>query len=183
MSMKQAVFGERSLTKIAGLFRSRDGAESAAMQLSHIAGMDESQVKLVGPADGVGAGNVSFARKLEPEQSGIWHTLLRAHAFAGAIGAVLGALLFLVLVFAGNPAVLSTPGMSLVAMVFFGTLFGLLVGGALTLRPDHARVIAAVREAIRQGYWAVVIHPVNQYQIDLALNELNLRCDRVVRTL
>jgi hypothetical protein len=73
--------------------------------------------------------------------------------------------------------------MSLMAFVFFGGLLGLLVGGLLTVRPDHLLVITSVRRAIRKGRWAVVIHPVTQAQIDRAVNELRGRGYRVVRSL
>jgi len=73
--------------------------------------------------------------------------------------------------------------MSLVAMVFFGGLIGLLLGGLLTARPDHVRVIATVRRAIRKGRWAVVIHPVSQRQLDLAMRELRTHSSRVVHSL
>jgi len=39
-----------------------------------------------------------------------------------------------------------------------------LIGGLLTARPDHAWVIATVRRAVRQGRWAVVVHPLSQQQ-------------------
>lgn len=183
MSIKQAIFGERSLTKVAALFPSRATAESAAMQVRQATGMDESQVKLVGPPDGSTTSSSPLSRKLEPEQAGIWHTLIRAHVLAGAAGAILGALLFLGLLAAGNVAVSSTPLMSLVSMVFFGGLFGLMVGGLITLRPDHARVISAVRHAIKRGGWAVVTHPVNHTQVEQATHELRLLSHQVVRTL
>lgn len=181
MSLKQAIFGERSLTKVAAVFPTRDTAENAARYLHGLAGMSDTQVKLVGPVDGYR--EEALSRKLEPEQNGIWHTLLRAHAISGAIGAMLGGLVFLGLVLAEEAAVLSSPVMSLVSMLFFGTLFGLLVGGVITLRPDHSRVIAAVRNAVKHGYWAVVTHPVNSKQVAVVVDELGRRSLHVVRTL
>lgn len=183
MSIKQAFFGEHSLTKVAALFPTHDSAESAARRTQQAAGMNQSQFKLVGPPDDGYSKGTPLSRKLEPEQAGIWRTLVRAHVMTGALGAVFGALMFMGLVIAGNVAVASTPIMSLVSILFFGTLFGLLVGGLLTLRPDHARVASAVRRAIRLGRWAVVAHPVNRKQTNLVMHELRMHSDDVVRTL
>jgi hypothetical protein len=183
MRIKHVIFGERSVTKVAGLFMNRSGAEDAAREVKRTAGLDDAQVKLVGPPDGDAPSSPVFSRKLEPEQAGIWRTLVRAHMVFGAVGVVAGVLLYLGLIVAGNAAITSTPGMSLAIFIFFGGLFGLLVGGLLTARPDHIIVITSVRRAIRKGRWAVVIHPVTQAQIDRALNELRGRSYRVVRSL
>lgn len=183
MKIKRLIFGERSLTKVAGLFSSKSVAESVARQVRETAGLDEPQVYLVGPPDGAAFNSPAFSRKLEPESTGIWRTMIRAHVVAGGAGVIAGVLVYLGFVLAGSAAVKSTPGMSLVAMVFFGGLIGLLLGGLLTARPDHARVITTVRRAIRQGRWAVVIHPLTQQQLDVSMRELRDRSDRVVRSL
>ena len=183
MKIKHVIFGERSLTKVAGLFMNRSGAEDAAQQVKRTAGLDDAQVNLVGPPDGDALGSPAFSSKLEPEQAGIWHTLVRAHVVAGITGVAAGILLYLGFIAAGNAAVTSTAGMSLTAFAFFGGMFGLLVGGLLTVRPDHVLVITSVRRAVRKGRWAVVIHPVTRSQIDRAVSELRGRSYRVVRSL
>jgi len=183
MKIKRVIFGERSLTKVAGLFMNRSGAEDAAQQVKHMAGLDDAQVNLVGPPDGTTLNSPAFSSKLEPEQAGIWRTLVRAHLVSGAAGVAAGILLYLGFIVAGNAAVVSTAGMSLAVFVFFGGVLGLLVGGLLTARPDHILVITSVRRAIRKGRWAVVIHPVTQSQIDRAVSELRGRSYRVVRSL
>lgn len=183
MRIKRLIFGERSLTKIAGVFASKSLAESVADKLKQAAGLDDPQVYLVGPPDGGAVSSPAFSRKLEPEQAGIWRTLIRAHLVFGIAGVIAGALLYLVFRAMGNVAVESTPGMSLVAMLFFGGISGLLFGGLMTARPDHYRVISAVRRAVRRGRWALVIHPVTQRQIDVAMRELRARSVRVVRSL
>lgn len=183
MKIKRMIFGERSLTKVAALFADKSQAEDVAQQVKQVAGLDDPQVYLVGPPDGAALDSPAFARKLEPEQAGIWRTLIRAHVIAGTVGVVAGVVVYLGFVLADNAAVKATPGMSLVAMVFFGGLIGLLFGGLLTARPDHSFVIATVRRAIRRGRWAVVIHPLTQRQLDLSMSELRSHSDRVVRSL
>lgn len=183
MRIKRLIFGERSLTKVAGLFASKSGAETAAQQLRAAAGLDDPQVYVVGPPDGAAADSLALSRKLEPEQAGIWRTLIRAHIVMGVVGGAIGVLIYLGLLAVGNPAVKSTPGMSLFGIVAIAGAIGLLVGGLLTARPDHSWVIVTVRRAVRQGRWAVVVHPLTQQQLDAAMQELRARSDRVVRSL
>lgn len=183
MKVKRMIFGERSLTKVAALFADKSQAEDVAQRVKQVAGLDDPQVYLVGPPDGAAVDSPAFSRKLEPEQAGIWRTLIRAHVIAGTVGVVAGVVVYLGFVLLDSAAVKSTPWMSLVAMVFFGGLIGLLFGGLLTARPDHSFVISTVRRAIRRGRWAVVIHPLTQRQLDLSMGELRSHSDRVVRSL
>ena len=182
MSIKQIIFGERSLTKVAAIFESRVMAETTALRLRQAAGMNESQVSLVGPDDETGVVDAPLSKKLEPESAGIWHTVLRAHLVTGVIGMVIGALLYGWLIVSGNEAITTQPVLSLVVMILFGGIFGLLVGGLLALRPDHYRVMASVRKAIKQGRWAVVTHPVNHDQTREVINELHRQHINVVRS-
>ena len=182
MSLKQILFGEQSLTKIAAIFDSRGRAETTALRLRQAAGMSESQIKLVGPQDTAGVVDAPLSRKLEPESSGIWHTILRAHLVTGLIGMALGGVLYLILWMMGNMSVASHPLLMLFVMLFFGTIFGSLLGGLLSLRPDHYRVMAAVRKAIKRGGWAVISHPVNHDQTREVINELHRHRVNVVRS-
>lgn len=182
MTLTRMIFGERSLTKVAAVFDSRDSAEKAADYLTHAGMITDSQVNLVGPGDDTGPATAPLSRKLEPEPTGISHTLIRAHVFSGTLGAILGVLLYIGLATAGVDAILSTPFMSLFVMIFFGTIFGLLFGGLLSLRPDHYRVISLVRRAVAKGRWAVVTHPSTHEQIEFVLDELHHRSDHVVRS-
>ncbi len=182
MNIKSSFFAERSLTKIAAIFDTRSAAEMTVRQLQQQAGMSESQVKLLGPNDLKGVVDPPYSRKLEPEQSGIWHTLIRAHVAAGLIGILGGGMLFVFYTFAGNDAISSSPYQSLGVMLFFGGIAGLMTGGLLSLRPDHYRVMAAVKKAIKRGNWAVVSHPVNAEQTRLIMAELRLRSKHIVRS-
>lgn len=183
MRLKHLLFGERSLTKVAALFASKGQAESVAREVKRAAHLDDPQVYLLGPSDDSAVPSPAFSRKLEPEQAGIWRTLIRAHIVMGVVGGAIGVLIWVGLLAAGNVAVKSTPGMSLFGFVAFAGAIGLLVGGVLTVRPDHSLVITTVRRAIRQGRWALVVHPLTQKQLDVALRELRDRSERVVRSL
>lgn len=180
--MLAAVFGERSLTKVAGLFANRYNAETAARQLMQAAGLAEDQVRILPPAAGLNENAGKFAAQMEPEQGGIWHTIIRAHVSMGLVGAFVGSVVFLVLWGSGNPAIRSAPGFSFGSFTGLGVVFGLLVGGLLALRPDHARVIHRIRRGLQAGQWAVVAHPVNAGQTHRAMEYLKHGSEQVVRS-
>ncbi len=178
----EALFGERSRTKVAGLFSNRVEAEGAAFHLLQTPGMKHSQVRLLSPDEGRAARNNDLARQMEPEQHGIWLTIIRAHVTMGLLGAIAGTLLFLGLLAAGSPGVHSTLFMSWVAMAGFGAIFGLLVGGLLSMRPDQGRVINLVRRGLQRGQWAVVAHPTNADQTHQVIDMLEHDHANVVRS-
>ena len=180
--LKALFFGERSVTKVAGLFASRGDADLAARGLLDSSGLSATQVNVFSPRDGDASRADVLGRAMEPEQRGIWLTVIRAHVALCALGLLAGALLYAVLMAMDNPALRATPGMGLVALAGFGATFGLMVGGVLSLRPDHARLIALVRRGLRGGKWAVVAHPVDRRQTHAALKLLNGNCLQVVRS-
>ncbi|MDX5446115.1 MAG: hypothetical protein LPJ87_08665 [Zoogloeaceae bacterium] len=184
--LKSVFFGERSVTKVAGLFDSNEVAQHAAQNLIDHSPLDASQVRVLGPSDtiatygsGVGRG---IGRAVEPEQQGIWRTLIKSHLAAGVLGMLAGGLVFVLLMAIGFQAVVSTPGLSLLALAGFGLMFGLMVGGALSLRPDHGRVITVVRHGLEHGQWAVIAHPRDARQTHLAVKALQPGSARVVRS-
>jgi hypothetical protein len=176
-------FGERSLTKVAGVFAARAQAEQAVRRLIQASGLDRSQVEVLEPRDGEWSRADVLASKMEPEDRGIWGTIIRAHALAGVIGFLMGAALCLLMWIMGQPGVRASPGLALMAMAGFGATFGLLAGGVLSLRPDHGRVIALVRQYLKAGRWAVVAHPDSPEQAERAEHTLKDGSERVVRTL
>ncbi|MFT4172973.1 MAG: hypothetical protein QM639_10475 [Rhodocyclaceae bacterium] len=152
------LFGERSLTIVAALFDSLEAARSAAERVRNSSGMQAGQVKLVAPAD------PSFDAKLEPEQTGIAHTLIRTHVILGTVGLAAGVLIALALQYAGIPLFSQNVARSLFMLGVLGLFFGLMFGGFLSLRPDHDMVIEKVRWGSATGRWAVVTHPVSSAQ-------------------
>lgn len=180
--LKSVFFGERSVSKVAGLFNSNDMALIAAQSVVDISSLDVSQVRVLGPSDTVVSDDARVARAIEPEPYGIWQTLLKAHLAAGLLGLVAGVLLFAAMMLVGIQAVVSSPFLSLVAFAGFGLIFGLMVGGVLSLRPDHGRVLAVVRQGLEHGQWAVIAHPCNAQQTHLAVKALQAGSERVVRS-
>ncbi|KPC55034.1 hypothetical protein [Amantichitinum ursilacus] len=168
--------GEDSRTHVAAMFDSESLAATAAASLRADTGMDAPQVEVVQPHE------AHFGRKLEPESRGIVRTAIRAHSMFGGIGLALGVALFGVLYSQDLPAIVSNPLPAVASCAFFGMVFGLLIGGVVTVRPDHQMVITPVREAVQGGRWAVVAHPRSARQADAALRVLRNMTNDVVRS-
>ena len=101
--LMHAFFGERSLTKVAAVFPARAQAEQAARRLTLASGFDEQQVAVLAPRDGTWRRADVLASKMEPEERGIWSTIIRAHVLTGFIGFLAGAALCLIMWIAGQP--------------------------------------------------------------------------------
>ena len=179
----QGMFGEKSLTKVVAVFDDQASAEAMVGRVLSLPGMEPSQVRLLSQADLKTHRADLFGRKMEPEQAGIFHTAFRAHLVAGFAGFVLGLLLYAYWMSTGHAMVTSSPMLAFIAIVGFATTFGLLLGGLVTLRPDHVRVIAQVRSALRAGRWALVVHPTDSHQTEQAQELLEGSSARVMRTL
>ena len=182
MNLKRALFGEQSITKVAGLYKSRIAARQDAEELIGNSKFDGWQVSVLGPAQGA-AGIEAVDERILPDEAGMVQTLVRAHVTMGLLGGLSGALFAAVLLAAGNVAIRSSPGMGVGACLFVGAIFGLLAGGLLALRPDQSRLISLVKATLRQGNWAVVAHPVDERQAVQAVASLHGRSFRVVRSL
>lgn len=147
-----AFFGEKYLTKVAAVFGDGDQARAAADRVARDAHIASDQIRVLSPDD------PAMSRKLEPETRGIARTLARSHITLGIAGLLvgLGAALLLIaldiILFAWNPLY------TVIAFGFFGAIAGLLLGGLVSLRPDHDRLIAWVRASAREGQWFVVVH-------------------------
>lgn len=98
-------------------------------------------------------------------------------AVAGAMrrpGAVLGALVYGLLMWLGATVIASSPLMSGVVFGFFGAIAGLMPGGLVTLRPDQDRYVHATRDAIADGRTTVVVHALTGEEADRASPPIEL---------
>jgi len=179
----QGLFGERSLTKVAGLFAQQSQAETSMAQMLRIGGLQAGQVRLLGPQDARASRRDLFARSLEPEPRGIARTFFQSHIVVGAAGAAAGLALFAWFYNAGHPMIVSSPLLAFIALVGFGTTFGMLGGGLLSMRPDHVLLITKVRSALRHNHWAVVAHPTSAEQAARVKEVLQGHSAEVVSTL
>jgi len=168
------LFGEQSLTLVAATFQDQAIAAEVATELR--ADMPQVEVDLVRPRD------ADFARKMEPESTGIWHTAIRSHLALGPAGLLLGALVAATLVARGWPAAASSPMFAILFLATLGLFAGLMLAGFLTLRPDRGRVTLSIRRRNRAGQWAVVAHPRSVAQSDWVVDRLEKAGGTVIRS-
>ena len=170
-----AILGERSFTLVAGTFNSPIAAADAARRLQ--ANLPTAEVRLVQPDD------PALGKTLEPDDDGIFRTLVRSHAWLGATGAAIGFSAGGAMIAAGWPAAVSSPWFILLTAGAAGAVAGLLIAGLVTLRPDRSHVIRQVRNRLRHGAWAVVAHPTDEAGVDSARTLLREAGGEVVRSL
>jgi hypothetical protein len=171
-----AIFGEQYLSKVGAVFDDAEQAQQAAERMTRQTGIQAAQVRVIEPDD------PRMSSKLEPETKGIFRTIARAHITLGIAGLVVGVLIALVLIIGGFGAFSRNPWYALGVLGFFGAIAGLLLGGLVSLRPDHDRLIAWVKEAARGGHWFVLVHARNHEEERKAKEALNAMSDKVVGT-
>lgn len=174
MTSLTSPFGEKSVTLVAGVFDTASTAERVAAQLRFQPGL---HTVVIHPDD------TKITRKLEPEEKGIWRTLLRSHAFFLPLGACIGAGVAYGLIQSGWPGAASSPLLATLFLSLIGAFFGGFLAGLLTLRPDHGIVIRQVRAALRCGRHAVVIHPLNELRARTAMAAIEKAGAAAVRSL
>lgn len=69
------IFGERSLTKVAGIYSTAQGAENPRARVRRGGAWTDGQVVLLTPADAKMSRRGIMAKKMDPESRGIWRTI------------------------------------------------------------------------------------------------------------
>lgn len=169
------LIGERSSTLVAGCFGSAVHADTLADEMRR-------DPRLKGSVTIVFPGDKHVERKLEPENNGIWNTLVRSHLILGALGVGTG-LLLAIWVMVLWPAAQSSPGFTLFFLGSMGLFLGLMAGGVVTLRPDHGWVNDRVRIWLAQGRVAVIAHPIDEDAARRAFSVLSAAGGRPVRSI
>lgn len=177
MKHRMALTGEKSDHKVIGLMADEAAAHKLAAAVRAGTGLKEAQVRVLSPGD------KRIGRTLEPENRGIVHTMIRAHLWLGLAGAVVGTLAFGIMIALGVQFVVLSPWWSALLLIGFGTIGGLMLGGAVSLRPDHSPYISASREALREGRHVVVVHATSTDELEQAEAILKANADETVRTL
>ena len=168
--------GERSNHKLAAVFDTADGMKRARRQLIAETSLGDEQV------DVLGTDSTDTNRRLLPESRGIWKTALRSHLVLGLTGAVLGLALAVILLLAEVPFVADNPLMSMLVFVHVLALFGLMVGGLVTLRPDQVPYIRATGRALKAGQSVLLVHAESSAELGQARSLLEQPALKAVRT-
>lgn len=169
--------GEVSNTKLAAVFADESSARHAAAAVAGHAGLAPPQVKLLTPRE------PHPNLRLEPEGQGIWRTILRAHLWLGLAGLALGLFVFALMYGYGVPAIAASPWIAGPVFAVLGAIGGLLLGGLVSLRPDHDRYVQAARGALAQGRSVVVVHALGREQAKASADLLQQLGGEVTRTL
>lgn len=177
MTTHSLLFGERSLTTVAALFGQAQDARNAAERIVKDAHLPEKEVKVLGPGD------PTLERKLEPEERGIVHTLIRSHTALGIGGLIVGLLIGGALILGGVGWAVASPFYTLGVSAVFFAVGGMMLGGLVSIRPDRAVLDTKVETAVQEGRWAVVVHPLNHSEEERALDVLEHSNGEVVHTL
>lgn len=177
MASLSSLTGEISDSKVAASFQDERCARRIAHALRRALRLKPSQVQVITPQDR------HPGRKLEPEGRGIVRTIIIAHLKLGAAGVAAGALLFALLYLADLGLVTGSPGFAAALIMGYGGVFGLMAGGLVSLRPDHDPYIHRVREALREGRSAVVVHAFDAGQRKAAERALAAEGGDSIRTL
>lgn len=177
MTEHSPLTGEVSNSKVAAVFTSEAAAREVAAQVRDQLQLSAAQVRVITPADR------RPGRKLEPESEGIFRTIIRAHVRLGLLGAVAGAVAFGVMWAMGIPMIVNSAVMAGAVIIAFGVVAGLLLGGLVSLRPDHDLYIIKVYDALGEGRSAVVVHAFSREQSAQAEALLRSGSGEVVSTL
>lgn len=166
--MKQSadLTGESFEHKVGAIFDDDDQAKSAAESLRALDGLSGARILVVRPGD------EHPGWELEPEDKGIWRTLIRSHIKLGLLGSAVGLALYLALTGLGVGFVVLNPVFAAAVLIGLCTLLGLMWGGLITLRPDHDFYITSAQEALREGKCLVVVHASSHDQMSTAKAEL-----------
>ena len=170
--------GEQYPHKIAAIFDGESVMRDAAERLSNRHGLDDKQIVALSPDD-----RDHLGRALLPDAAGIRSTIVRAHVWLGLAGFVAGLLLFAVLRALDVRAVVDNPVLSVSVLALVFTLAGLLVGGAVSVRPDQAPYIHAARTALEEGRHVLVVHGRTPDEARASRKDLESAGARVVGTL
>ena len=152
MKIATSISGEHFDHKVAAIFQDEFSAKRAVDILRKTTSLQSQQIFVVSPND------THPGWELEPEDRGIWHTMLRAHVWLGLVGAAAGLLLFLILFALGIAFVVANAITAAAIAIAFGAVFGMMFGGLVTLRPDHMPYVSVSQSALRKGKFIVAVH-------------------------
>lgn len=177
MRSSMSLSGEKTSHKVTAVFETATEANAAAKELHEATSLSQDQITILGPGD------KHPGQELEPEDKGIWATLVRAHIGLGIVGAIIGFLVFLLLNASGLPFIAQNTLIAGIVLSVLGLFCGLLLAGAFTLRPDHAPYLVKAQSALRRGKYVVAAHASSSEQRNEAQALLKKRGVKTVPTI
>ncbi|MEQ8662894.1 MAG: hypothetical protein RLW62_18935 [Gammaproteobacteria bacterium] len=157
-ALRLALADERHAYKLWAEFADAEAAIAAARDLQERGVLKVSQTRVI-TAQSVD--DHRFDSALEPEPRRIGAILGWSHALLGTVGALIG-LALIELAAARNwlPAIeLGEPWLLPLVGIFFGAIAGLLLAGAIALKPHRGAVAAWLADAVHhRGHAFLVVH-------------------------
>lgn len=166
------ITGETFDHKVAAIFENEASATQAAKAVRDATSLREAQIFIVGP------NTPHPGWELEPEDTGIWNTLVRSHIWLAVVGAMLGIVFFLILYVSNIPFITQNALTSALLALGFGAVIGMMFAGLITLRPDHMPYVSMAKSALRKGKYVVAIHATTAEQLkeaNAALDKLDVK--------
>lgn len=177
MKPSMSLTGEQEGHKVAAVFDTEPDARGVAKALQEGTSLTNEQVTVLSPVDR------HQGKELEPEDEGIWQTLVRSHIGLGAGGAVTGFIVFLILSALGIGFIAQNAVVAASVLAALGLVLGLLLAGAVTIRPDHTPYLMKAQSALRKGKYVLTVHASSAQQLQEAKSLLDARNVKTVQTI
>ncbi|NMT64280.1 hypothetical protein [Marinobacter orientalis] len=177
MKPSASLIGEQEDHKVAAVFDTESDARGTAKAICEETSLTDEQVTVLSPDDR------HQGKQLEPEDRGIWKTLVRSHIGLAIVGAVAGFVLFLILSTVGVGFIARNAVVAVSVMTAFGAVFGMLAAGAVTLRPDHTPYLAKAQSALSEGKYVLAVHASSLEQLQEVKSLLNARNIKIMPTI
>lgn len=145
------VIDEQYPAKVAVIFNSEAEAHAARDELVSKANFSGAAINIITPNDG------NLSEKIEPESEGIARTIIKSHGILGVVGLLAGLIAASILVAAGPIFTQDSPFATYFTLGFVGLLIGMMLAGAITLRPDHDPLINETIQASQNHQWTVIV--------------------------
>lgn len=179
-ALRAALAREPHDCKLWAEFEQADDAVAAAHMVRERCHLDPARVRVVSTDT---LGDPQFSDALEPRRGRVGATLGWTHTLFGIAGAILGcALIGLAALRGWLPDIeLGQPWLLPLIGIFFGGIAGLLVAGAVSLKPHHGAIAAWLADAVRrQGHAFVIVHADDRDMRDRVREALGDRPARIL---
>ncbi|AFJ03744.1 hypothetical protein Q7C_2623 [Methylophaga frappieri] len=163
--------------KIAAVFNNETDARAAEKALLQSGFFSQDVINIIQPND------ANLSHKIEPDSPGIAGTILKSHGVLGVVGLLAGLILASILITAGPTFTESNPGATYFALGFVGLMIGMMIAGAISLRPDHDPLITETVEASADNKWTIVVQAENRDGVNQAKQILSSRAVSITETI
>ena len=171
------VIDEQQPAKVAAVFNNEAEARAAREELMNDGNFNAKAVNIVTPGDG------NLSKKIQPESKGIAGTIIKSHGILGVVGLLAGLIAASILIAAGPTFTQSSPPLTYFALGFVGLLIGMMIAGAITLRPDHDPLTNKTINASQQHQWTVIVQTNDRDSNQLAKQILQNKAQSVSETI